>query len=108
LIYYPDSVVDPVSMMEFLQKQARAHEEKQALLEQHKLGAANMMSYAGTMNTNKKKKRNRAPKYVKEIQHINEDSNLREVSYRPVDFDNLLHETKQTEHASFQLHNIRR
>ena len=37
LYYYPDSVVDPVSMMEFLQKQAKEHENRVAREQAHQL-----------------------------------------------------------------------
>jgi hypothetical protein len=36
LIYYPDSVADPISLMDFLYRQAKNHEERLEELEAEK------------------------------------------------------------------------
>lgn len=59
LIYYPDSVVDDVSLMEFLHKQAKDHEDSERWAAAEKEKAASALRARG-----KGRKRTRGPKYT--------------------------------------------
>lgn len=69
LVYYPDTVVDQVSLMEFLYRQAKQHEDRQNALEQEKSG----MIMIGKKKKGMKSKMANVASYIKEIKHINEE-----------------------------------
>ena len=78
-----------MSLIEFLYRQAKQHEEKQKLIDKEK---------EGLMVIGKKKKKKMREKtqatYVRELQHINEDiTPYRDMSAKPVSFENLLQDS---------------
>jgi hypothetical protein len=83
LIYYPDSVVPPVSLMDGLYRAAKEHEEK----EKQDQAAQEGVVLRG--NKKKKKKQQQEKRDVYRLVHVNEES--RDIRHRrPVDFESML------------------
>ena len=86
LIYYPDTVADPVSLMEFLYRQAKQHEEKEKIIDKEKEG----LMVIGRQKQKKIKKKQKA-QYVTELVHINQEVKYRtDTSQNHVSFESLL------------------
>lgn len=95
LVYYPDTVVDQVSLMEFLYRQAKQHEDRQNALEQEKSG----MIMIGKKKKGMKSKMANVASYIKEIKHINEEQKYirRDNSKsKPVNFTSILEGKEST------------
>lgn len=101
LIYYPDSVVPPVSLMDFLYRAAKEHEEK----EKQERAAQEGVVLRG--NKKKKKKQQQEKRDVYRLVHVNEES--RDIRHRrAVDFESLLKdEAFQPDFANKELRHLR-
>ena len=88
IVYYPENVVDEVSLMEFLFKQAKDNEDTERWAKE-----ANERDAATVRERTKTKKKNRVarPQYVEQIAHVNrENSNFMMRDDKPMSFERLL------------------
>lgn len=100
MIYYPDSVVPPVSLMDFLYRSAKEHEDKEKRAKAEQEGVV----LRGNKKKNKKQQEKRD---VYRLVHVNEES--RDIRHRkPVDFESLLeNEAFQPDFANKELRHLR-
>lgn len=101
LIYYPESVVPPVSLMDFLYKSAKEHEDKE------KRAKAEQDGVVLRGKKNRKKKNQPEKRDVYKLVHVNEER--RDTRHgQPVDFEALLEdEAFQPDFANKELTHLR-
>jgi len=81
LIYYPDSVVPAVSLMEWLYKQAKENDDKERRAKAEKDGVV--------LRAGKKKRKKQEPADVYRLVHVNEES--RDIKHqKALNFESLL------------------
>lgn len=88
LVYYPDNIVDEVSFMDFLYRQAKNHEDQVRWGKEETQRDA--QAIRARTKTQKRKQRQSRPQYVQEIAHTNKETSMQPGGSGKFSFENLL------------------
>lgn len=106
LVYYADSVVDDVSLMDFLFRQAKDHEDKERW-EQQQIAKEAELIRGRTKKKQRKRPVKTQPGYIKEMVHQNNQGrDLTAVGNKPMSFESLLEGNAENTYTGPDYHSV--